>query len=771
MSRRRILRECSVIALFALLAVALTWPLAANLSTAVNDLGDPLLVAWILDWVCHALVHQPLDLYSAPILYPGILPLAYSENLIAVALLVLPLQLAGASPVTLHNVAYLLGFALSGYGAFVLSRLVTRNTIAAFVGGIFYAFCAYKFDHVAHLHIIFSPFVPLLLAALLAFRERPTLPRGALLTLAWVANGLSNIYFLMFSGVTVLLTVALLAVIQPRGWKFHLKLALSTALAVLILVPFLLPYRTVSKTYDMVRTEEEVRSGSASWMNWLVPGRLNRMYGRVARDNVYEAERQLFPGLLVVFLAGTALLFWKREETRPSAPPPVAAPRPLARLALDVGIVAALTLAWATTVSDRIEIKVGGTQLFAADSPDIPVMAALVLALIRFARPLRAAAARSRFNEGAWVAALWIAVGILGSFGLDGFLYTFFYRRFEPFQAMRVAARFAIIAYVGLAVWGAMGAAAIVEARQGRKRIIAGGLLLLLMVADVVPRLRWELAPLDVPPVYSWLAKTKAGPVLEMPFSENGVDYLYLLGSAEHRVPIVNGTSGFFPPDFWRLRDPDSRDAFDEMLAVAEELGVRVIVVHGGYLGERRAKTVYWLRQNLAHGRLAFLRSFDNGTAGDYAFAITKNFPSWKKLEAPEIPDGGGFLPQHTLERFLAGKSVHSEATIVNMDHPLPYMTIKGPLRVSGWTLSPHGVRRATVYLHMRTRRYEAKLVPRGDVLEAYPWYRYFNSTPGFELMFDERPRGIPMDTSLQVEVEDHAGRVQRGRDLLIRWE
>jgi hypothetical protein len=236
-------------------------------------------------------------------------------------------------------------------------------------------------------------------------------------------------------------------------------------------------------------------------------------------------------------------------------------------------------------------------------------------------------------------------------------------------------------------------------------------------------------------------------------------------------VPIVNGTSGFFPPDFWRLRDPDSRDAFDEMLGIAEELGVRLIVVHGSYLGERRAKTVDWLRRNLATGRLAFLRSFDHEIGGDYAFAITRNFPSWKTLEAPEVPDGGGFLPQHTLERFFAGQSVHSEATIVNVDSPLPWTTIQGPLHVSGWTLSPHGVRRATVFLHMRTRRYEAKLVPRADVLEAYPWFRYLNSTPGFELMLDERPDGIPTETSLQVEVEDHAGRVQRSRDVLIRWE
>jgi hypothetical protein len=297
-----VLRELAVVAFFAALAIGMTWPLAANLSTAVNDLGDPLLNAWILDWVCHALIHQPLHLYHAPIFHPAILPLAYSENLVAVAILVLPLHLAGASPITLHNVAFLLGFALSGYGAFVLARMVTRSTFGALVGGIFFAFCAYKFDYVAHLQIIFSAWVPLLLAALLAFWEKPTWRRGSLLTLAWVANGLTNVYFLMFAGVATIFTVALLAVIAPRPWRFYAKLAASTILAVLVLLPFLLPYRTVSKHYHLVRSFEEVQNGSATWINWLMPGPANRMYGTVASAAMYAVERQLFPGSFILFL-------------------------------------------------------------------------------------------------------------------------------------------------------------------------------------------------------------------------------------------------------------------------------------------------------------------------------------------------------------------------------------------------------------------------------------------------------------------------------------
>ena len=44
-------RDGLALATYALLVVALTWPLASHLGTAVpHDLGDPLLTAWTLWW-------------------------------------------------------------------------------------------------------------------------------------------------------------------------------------------------------------------------------------------------------------------------------------------------------------------------------------------------------------------------------------------------------------------------------------------------------------------------------------------------------------------------------------------------------------------------------------------------------------------------------------------------------------------------------------------------------------------------------------------------
>ncbi|HEX8253763.1 MAG TPA: hypothetical protein VF846_11475, partial [Thermoanaerobaculia bacterium] len=314
--KRTLARESAFFGLFLLLAIVLTWPLAPRLTTAVSDPGDPLINTWIIDWVCHALITDPLSLYDAPIFHPGLKPLAYSENLIAVGVLMLPFHLAGVPPLGVYNLAMLLGFALSGYGAFVLARMVSGSTVGAICGAIFFAFCSYKFDHLAHLQVVFSAWVPLTLAALLAFWERASWKRGAALAAMFVLGGLTNIYFLMFSGVAVLFTIALLATTVLRDRRFYGALALTLVAAALALYPFLQPYREVSKHYKLVRLADEVNTFSATWSNWFVPSGTSWLYGSIPDPERGAAEKQLFPGLAILFFACAGVVLAQKTVPR-----------------------------------------------------------------------------------------------------------------------------------------------------------------------------------------------------------------------------------------------------------------------------------------------------------------------------------------------------------------------------------------------------------------------------------------------------------------------
>src|SRR5213592_4494308 len=127
MTPRRFFRDAAVFVLYTALAVVMTWPLALRLTTAVADLGDPLLNVFIIDWDCHALLHAPWRIFDAPVFYPSKYPLAYSENMIAVAAAVLPFHAAGVPPIGVYNIAVLLGLTLSAYAGYILAQLATRN--------------------------------------------------------------------------------------------------------------------------------------------------------------------------------------------------------------------------------------------------------------------------------------------------------------------------------------------------------------------------------------------------------------------------------------------------------------------------------------------------------------------------------------------------------------------------------------------------------------------------------------------------------------------
>src|SRR5437868_12863377 len=251
-------REIAVVAFFLALAIALTWPLAAHLDRTLSDPGDPLYTSFVLHWDLHSFARHG---FEAPILYPGKHSLAYSENLLGIAILMLPF--AALSPLTINNIALLIGFALSGYGAFVLARMITRATAASLVAGVLYAFVPFKWDHLSHVQIISSEWLPLLLASLIAYRRKPTVARAALFGAVSVMNGLTNIYWLLFGGFAIFVTILFLEVFDKR-----IIAALIVACAVLL--PVLIPYQLAAREYGMGRRSSESREFSATPLDWLV---------------------------------------------------------------------------------------------------------------------------------------------------------------------------------------------------------------------------------------------------------------------------------------------------------------------------------------------------------------------------------------------------------------------------------------------------------------------------------------------------------------------
>ena len=555
---RAVIRHLGAFAFFLALAVAMTWPLATGLSTTVPDLGDPLLNAWIVDWVCHALTHAPLSLFDGPMYWPARFSIAFSENMTGIALVVLPFHLAGLGAVSVYNIALLLGFAFSGYGAWVLARTVTGNDVAALIGGVVHAFASFKIAHVQHLQIVWSGWLPLMLAALVVYWRRPSWSRAALVGGAFLMNGLTNIHWLLFGGFALVVTIAL----RREGWR---RLFVALAVASLLLLPVLIPYQIVAEEYGARRTSFEARLGSAAPWHWLVGSSRNLIYGQFF-DRWRTDERELFPGVLALALCVFALVARPLTVTLS----PLRGERGLNWTILVVGAITAFV-----AIQGRIAI---GPVSFAG--ADVPGMLLLVLLYARF-RPRIEGLSREELSAG-----LWVAIGFLGSLGWYFFLHPFLFRVITPFRATRTPARWAVIAYVGIALLAAVGASRV-------KKKLAWALLALAVV-DVAARVQWVQVPAP-PPVYEWVKREQPKAIVELPMIGNGVPFLYLHAQTMHRVPLVNGTSGFETPAHERLRKlEESLQYNDEFVRDAE-----VLVVHEALLSEEEKAAVRNLTQNL----------------------------------------------------------------------------------------------------------------------------------------------------------------------------
>ena len=753
--RKTILREVAVFAFYLALAVFFTWPLAIRLSSGVADQGDPLLNAWILEWDCYALAHQPLHLFDAPIFVPGHLPLAYSENMLGVALPLFPFWLAGASAIALHSLGMLLGFTLSGYGAYVLARLVARNTAAALIAGIFHAFVSFRISHVPHVQIISSGWLPLILAALIAFHRNPTRRNAALFAGALVMNGLTNIYWLLFSSVAVVLTIWLFAIAERRDALYRRRLIAAIVVAIVILLPVLAPYAIVSNEYRMKRMGSEATSGSASWSDWLVPAPNNRLYASLPDPDLPRAERHLFPGFLPLLL-----LFWSAV-----AMPPLSVREPERRHGRRTPYVLDLAIAVAAVIAYLGLVRYDEIRPLHFRGSDIPLTILVVLVVVRFTLTgkLQNWLAQSRFSLYAWAAMLWIVVGFLGSFGRNGFFGEFLFRRTTVFRGLRALARFAAISYVGLAVWMALGALALLEAvpRPMWRRAL-GALLVAAALVDVWPRLIWEYVWFQPSEAQLWLrdhGRDAGGATLELPLSNYNTPFLYLLGATVHHRPIMNGTSGFEPPIHRKLREKEEKLFYDDDFTdTLERSGCALVLVHSDWAGKYGPSMVHWIEKNLKSGRMTFVRRFDHSNLGDWLFAVTRN----ARIR--------GTTSDPLLAKFLRGEATYNHSVFGRMDKPLNGQEVHGKLLVDGWALSPYGIKSATALIDAGRIRVPMFFTPRDDISRGWPWYPNV-PWPALTCNVPERPRGVGEITDVQVEVVDGSGKTIRFRDAKIRWK
>jgi hypothetical protein len=312
-------RELVVAALGAvLLAVAMHWPLVLNLETTIpKDLGDPLPQAWQIAWGGHALAHQPLEFFQANQFWPEPDSLAFGDALIGYA----PAGLIGDGPtdaVVRYNLVFLLAYALAFVGPYLLARELGLGPFGAAVAGAAYAYAPFRLEQDGHLQVISSGGIALALA--LGARglrlRRPWLLVAAGAVAAWQVS-IGFAIGLPFSYLLTLLAAICAVVWWRRGRPPLQRRMIAGGIAGLLI--FVAAVGVISRPYlrvadaheEATRAASDVEEFSGPISEFILNSDENWIWGDATLDTFHEvnnpAEKTLFPGLIVLLLAGVGL--------------------------------------------------------------------------------------------------------------------------------------------------------------------------------------------------------------------------------------------------------------------------------------------------------------------------------------------------------------------------------------------------------------------------------------------------------------------------------
>ena len=311
MTRRGASTWCGVTLLFVLLTAGMLWPLARHAGSLAPDHQDVYFNMWRLRWFAHALATSPAHLFDANIFYPEKNTFAYSDAMPVEGLIAAPF--ARANPVLVHNMMMLAPIAFSAVAVFALCRHLTGSRGAGIVAGVAFAFAPYRFEHIMHMELQWTVWMPLAFLALHRFFDSGRWRDGVAVGLCLALQLLSSIYYgvflAMLLGVGAVLFYLSDCRLAPRR---VLPPLVAGALVLLVAgVAYSLPYRRVHQLVGD-RPMEQVNMFSAQPHDYVIVPDGNWLYGNRGRPG--HGERRLFPGAVVVLLAFAALLL------RPPAP-------------------------------------------------------------------------------------------------------------------------------------------------------------------------------------------------------------------------------------------------------------------------------------------------------------------------------------------------------------------------------------------------------------------------------------------------------------------
>jgi hypothetical protein len=265
--RRRALLAAAELVFFAVLALYSTWPLAAEIRTALplateSVAAVPLLNLWTIWWNADRLADWCSGYWDAPIFYPTAATFAFSEPQ-PVSMTAAPLVWVSATPVVAYNVYLIFSLALNGCAGAWLVRQIGGNRWSAIAGGAMLLMLPFVHWQLGVLQLVPVWGVLWTIGALRQFGEEPRIIRALSLGLALGLTYLSCAYHGLFLVLVLLGSVPWLLGKNLWNWRTPIYLAPGALVCLALVYPVLSKQREIIRKFEFERTADIITTLSA----------------------------------------------------------------------------------------------------------------------------------------------------------------------------------------------------------------------------------------------------------------------------------------------------------------------------------------------------------------------------------------------------------------------------------------------------------------------------------------------------------------------------
>ena len=299
MSTRRIYSG-PIFLLYILVAILVTWPIAANIGQAVpGSEGDVWVHLWTFRWVRDSLFTGQGLLFTDLMYHPnGVSLVTHNFAWFHIALWI-PLQaLVGESAA--YSLIFLTGFAFTAWTTYLFVCDLIDNRSAAFIAGLVVGFWPYTLSHHNHPNLIFIGFIPLALRQLRRFFHDPNWKSAAWAGLTVGMIAIVRWQLLVYATPLLLLYLLYLfarmfltskreegeegsgsKLTQIIGWALP-ALAIALGLTLLVMSPLLQSFESADLSTSDVSANETL-TGSTDLVAYIVPPFYHPLWGSLVK--------------------------------------------------------------------------------------------------------------------------------------------------------------------------------------------------------------------------------------------------------------------------------------------------------------------------------------------------------------------------------------------------------------------------------------------------------------------------------------------------------